>query len=144
MLVPFVLCQLFFIVKADAIFTILGIIYAQILLPNPNGSTILAEAIRKFIAAVPEDPKPDILWSLHYSQTGPLTTDQNGPKIDPLNDPRIMLLHDLNPGLALEDSVLNNVKAVWEQIVGEETGGGFMMFEDRDGVEEDEQEEGLG
>lgn len=103
---------------------------------------------------MPEDPKPDILWSLHYSQIGSLTTDQNGrgssftpdrPKSDPLNDSRIILLHDLNLGLALEDSVLSNVKAAWEQIVGEDTGGGFMMFEDRDGMDEDdEEEEGLG
>lgn len=55
------------------------------------------------------------------------------------NDPRMIQLPDLGPDLALEDSVLRNVKAAWEKIVGEDVEAGFMIFEDREGMgDEDE------
>ena len=55
------------------------------------------------------------------------------------NDPRMIQLPDLGPDLALEDSVLRSVKAAWERIVGEDVEAGFMIFEDREGMgDEDE------
>lgn len=42
--------------------------------------------------------------------------------------------------IALDDSVLREVEAAWEKIVGEEKGDGFMVFEDRGDVEGDEYE----
>lgn len=46
--------------------------------------------------------------------------------------PQVIILPDLGPEIALEDSVLREVEAAWEEIVGEEEKGeGFMVFEDR-------------
>lgn len=106
---------------------------------------------------MPEDPKPDILWNLYYSQLTPLTSTASSAA-DPSNsnsirddlpsnlsnDSRIIQLPCLGPDLALEDSVLRNVKAAWERIVGEERGDGFMIFEDREGMgDEDEGDDGI-
>ena len=40
--------------------------------------------------------------------------------------------------MVVEDSLLDNVKEAWEKIVGEEKGDGFMVFEDREGISDDE------
>lgn len=48
---------------------------------------------------------------------------------------RVMKLPDLGPDIALEDSVLREVEAAWEKIVGKEKAEGFMVFEDRGDAE---------
>ena len=94
---------------------------------------------------LPEDPKPDVLWSLHYSQiVSPSATPysnqfSSNPRTDDrpsylLDNSRVIRLPYLGPELALEDSVLRDVKAAWERIVGEDSGEGFMIFEDREGM----------
>ncbi len=57
----------------------------------------------------------------------------------------MITLAELSPDLALEDSVLQEVKAAWEKIVGEEVGEGFMLFDDRGGSDDndDEAEDGF-
>lgn len=130
-----------------------GIVYASTSLPNPTGSTLLTLAIQKFLATVSEDVKPEILWSLHYTQhhaspslatypalsrTNPgIDSDQSKP---PVKEDRIIQLPDLAPGLVLEDSALKSVQEAWMKIAKEATGEGFMVFEDREGsgeVEDD-------
>ena len=59
---------------------------------------------------------------------------------------RVIKLPDLGPDIALEDSVLQEVEAAWEKIVGEEKGhgGGFMVFEDRGGdAESNDDDDGV-
>lgn len=51
---------------------------------------------------------------------------------------QIIILPDLGPDLAVDDSLLDNVKDAWEKIVGEEKGDGFMVFEDREGLSDEE------
>ena len=50
-----------------------------------------------------------------------------------MHQSRVIILPDLGPEVALEDSVLREVEAAWEKIVVEEGKGegGFMVFEDR-------------
>lgn len=114
----------------------------------------------KFLAAIPEDPIPEILWTLNYTKQVPRSlltkelaksTSENfsvssppPPHGDPLPaQSRIITLPELGPDLALDDSVLLEVRAAWERIVGEEKGDGFMVFEDRgDGVGEGEDDGG--
>lgn len=140
-----------------------GIIYASTSLPNPTGSALLTWAIQSFLATVEKHP-PEILWSLHYTQqytlpslaTAPTfshtrsSIDSNQPTPSVKED-RIIQIPDQNPGLALEDSMLKNVRETWEKIVGEDIGEGFMVFEDREGLgegggddDEEEEEEDFG
>lgn len=51
---------------------------------------------------------------------------------------QIILLPDLSPNLVVDDSLLENVKDAWEKIMGEVKSDGFMDFEDREGLSEDE------
>lgn len=92
-----------------------------------------------------EDPKPEILWTLHYTQYYTVPSVTNSDSSDEVSSPgsenRILQLPDVALDLAVEDSVLENVKQVWREIVGTVAGEEFLMFEDRDVMGEDEEDD---
>lgn len=105
-----------------------------------TGATLLSNAVQKFLATIPEDPQPEVLWSLEYTKqcTVPALTTSGDGKPPPGSSSQIILLPDLSPNLIVDDSLLDNIKDAWETIVGEEKGDGFMVFEDRDGLSDEE------
>lgn len=121
------------------------------MIPHPEGSNILAGCVQKLFAAVAEDPSPQPLWILNYTKIVPRDyfstseTRSNSPAT-PSSDPensifkqqsRVIILQDLGPEIALEDSMLHEVEAAWEKIVGVEgKGEGFMVFDDRGDAED--------
>ena len=78
---------------------------------------------------------------MHYDQKyqPPATTDDYDANIkyEDLSNDHILRLPNLAPGLALENDVLNHVQAVYNRIVGDE-GAAFMLFEDREGTGDDD------
>lgn len=126
-----------------------GIIYACTSLPNPTGSTLLGLSVQKFLTTVRENIKPEILWTLHYTQyyTLPASVTKFGgtdasssvqeASSSSNSENRILQLEDVPSDLAVEDSVLENVKQAWEKIVGKVPGEHFLMFEDRELMGED-------
>lgn len=105
-----------------------------------TGATLLSNAIQKFLATIPEDPQPELLWSLDYTKqyTVPVLPTSRAGESSPGSSSQLILLPDLSPNLILDDSLLENIKDAWERIVGEEKGDGFMVFEDREGLSDDE------
>lgn len=93
--------------------------------------------------------KPEILWTLHYTQhyTLPASVTNLGvtdadssieeASSSPSSENHILQLADVPFGLAVENSVLENVKQAWENIVGKVPGEEFLMFEDRELMGED-------
>lgn len=97
-----------------------------------------------------EDPSPQPLWVLNYTKKVPRASfspsdTRPGSSIQPDSNPedsiskqqsRVIILPDLGPEIAVEDSVLHEVEAAWEKIIGEEgKGEEFMVFEDRGDAE---------
>lgn len=82
---------------------------------------------------------------MHYDQkyTPPATNDDYDTNItcDQISNDHVLQLPDLALGLSLEDDVLKHVRAAYERIAGDE-GAGFMMFEDREGVDGDDGDDG--
>jgi len=78
---------------------------------------------------------------MHYDQQYklPITTDDYDTNIicNQISNDNVLQLPDLAPGLALEDDVLKHVKAAYERIMGDD-GAGFMLFEDRGGAADEE------
>lgn len=105
-----------------------------------TGAALLSNAVQKFLATIAEDPQPEVLWSLEYTKqyTVPVLPTSGAEKIPPGSESQIILLPDLSPNLIVDDSLLDNIKDAWERIVGEEKGDGFMVFEDREGLSDDE------
>lgn len=105
-----------------------------------TGATLLSNAVQKFLATIPEDPQPEVLWSLEYTKqyTVPGLPTSRAGKYPSGSSSQLILLPDLSPNLIVDDSLLDNIKDAWERIVGEEKGDGFMVFEDREGLSDDE------
>lgn len=83
-----------------------------------------------------------MLWNLHYEQehTPPAATNDHDANIKTSN-PHVLQLPNAEPGLALENEVLEHVKAAWQRIVGAGEGG-FMVFGEREGMGMGDDEEG--
>ena len=72
----------------------------------------------------------------HFENPTPATASQHhGPGIDD----HILLMPDLTSDLALEDSVLNNVKAAWQRVTGQEES--FLVFDERGQGDNDDRDE---
>lgn len=118
-----------------------SVIYASTSLPNPTSSTLLARSVQKFLATVDEDPKPEILWTLHYTQYYTISSAATNSSIDEVSSSPIICLPDVPPDMPVEDSVLDNVKQAWEKIVSTVTEEDFLIFEDREVMGEDEEDD---
>ncbi|KAL8661104.1 MAG: hypothetical protein Q9202_005918 [Teloschistes flavicans] len=137
------------------------IIYTSTSLAHPSASTILSSAIETLFSTIltEGEPKPEILWSMTYTQRHsipcpPSPSDSSNnehplPSLQPSapsssrsdasdSDHGLLYLNDLGPSLALEDEVLKDVRGVWERIVAGDGGSGFMQFEDREGMSGDD------
>jgi hypothetical protein len=92
-------------------FGTIGVVYT-----STSGPQELAPlAVERLLLSVEDLPTPRVLWSLQYQQHKSLD-------------------------LVFDESILDDVKSQWREIDGE-NGGEFLMFEDRNPVGGDEDEE---
>lgn len=128
----------------------LGIVYAHTSLAQPHASTLLTLATNTLLSLVPineYDPKPSILWTLHYTRHHHLSstslqesTSDGFPSKTSTIDTHMINFPSLPPGLALDDSVLRTVRNAWAAINGGDDDS-FMLFEERSGMGDDVVEE---
>jgi hypothetical protein len=101
-------------------------------LSSDKGFELLKKAIRGLLVAVPVSPMPDILWSAEYRQHA-----SSGSETIPFEDEHVLRFPPPSMDLAFDDAILDNVKGVWQSIVGEEDGE-FLVFQDREQYDDDE------
>lgn len=101
-------------------------LYASVALPAEEGKPLLTAAINSLLQSR-QDPSARVLWSLQYHQNCVIAPGTSGTST--------IILPNVPADLGLSDSVLHSVKAAWLQITGE--ADGFMMFEAREGEDED-------
>lgn len=139
----------------------IGVLYASIAAPAQSGFKRLEDAVGALLESVPSPSSqkwseveqteqsdqsqpsrrdvPQVLWRMHYQQHTPKlppgTAEGQGSEHD-----GILVLPPLSQDLVFDDKVLDDVRAVWEKIVGGsgENGGEFMVFEAREGMGDDE------
>jgi hypothetical protein len=104
-----------------------GVLYASVALPADEGSQCLTTAVDSLLKGLGE-PSYRVLWSLKYHQRNV------GQPTFP--DARSIILPNVPVELGLPDSVLDSVKAAWQQITGETEG--FMVFDAREGMEDED------
>lgn len=109
-----------------------GILYASTSLSHDVGFKLLQKAIDTLLAVVEVSPCPDVLWSVQYLQHASSGTDKL-----PTNKERIISFSPPSVDLAFDDAILDSVKGLWRQIVGDE-GGEFLVFQDRELYDDDE------
>ncbi|EMC94620.1 hypothetical protein BAUCODRAFT_35856 [Baudoinia panamericana UAMH 10762] len=101
-----------------------------------DGLDVIDEAISSLLRSIGEEPVPDILWRMDYVQTSHDQSD-NGLSVDG----PIVTLPSLSIDAVYEDKLLNSTKEVWQMITGGSEGA-FMKFEPREGIDEDEADDG--
>lgn len=109
-----------------------GILYASTSVSSENGFVLLSKAVDALLASVDVSPAPDVLWSAQYQQHA-----SSGAEILPADNERVLSFPSPSMDLAFDDTILDNVKVVWQNIVGED-GGDFLVFQDREQYDDDE------
>lgn len=109
------------------------VLYASVAEQSQSGFVRLEQAIDSLLRSIEEEPRPNLLWQMQYEQRfapGPTTSD--------ITSLSVLKLKPLSADLALEDAVLRDVQAAWQQITGADLET-FMKFDAREGTLEDEE-----
>lgn len=88
--------------------------------------------MESLLSAQDVQPSPTILWSVEYQQQA-----SSGSETLPSDTDRIVRFPPPSMDLAFDDMVLENVREVWQKIVGDD-GGEFLVFQDREVYDDDE------
>lgn len=77
----------------------------------------------------------EVLWTLIYTSSSPPAYASQ-----PGGDDKVIVLPERNYDLALDDSVLDHVRAAWTKILGERSSEyDFLQFEERREPNDDEE-----
>lgn len=116
--------------SVQALTKFIGVLYSSVALPLEQGLPRLDGAVNALLRSMSEDSPPAVLWDMCYQQSYscPPTLRSESGKLE---------LSALSSSLALEDKVLDSVRAAWHQITGEDAEA-FLKFEARKGIGEDD------
>ncbi|KAI9817530.1 MAG: Rab proteins geranylgeranyltransferase component A [Pycnora praestabilis] len=128
-----------------------GVLYASTNANTHDGHAQLNEAVACLLESIEQTPIPKVIWSLHYTQTSSSSissafnrTTPSSTSPPPAEDsyPNVLRFPSPSLDLAFDDAILQEVKDVWEKIVADdEDKGEFMVFEDREGMGNDGNDE---
>lgn len=95
---------------------------------------MLERAVQSLLLTVDIKPTPTVLWSVQYEQhpggassSLPVSADEHV-----LNFPPTSM------DFAFDDSILDNVREVWQKIAGDDAGE-FLVFQDREAMTDDDE-----
>lgn len=110
----------------------LGVLYALVSLGGSKGFALLEQAVDLLLSAMNTTPAPRVLWSVKYQQQ-----PSSGSDALPCGPEKIIRFPPPPVELAFNDEILDNVKSVWEQVMGQQ-GGEFLVFQDRETYTDDD------
>lgn len=97
-----------------------------------SGVALLQKAVDSLLSATDVSPSPTILWSIGYQQHA-----SSGSETLPSDNDNVLSFPPPSTDLAFDDAVLDTVKGVWQQVVGDDAGE-FLVFQDREVYDDDE------
>lgn len=111
-----------------------GVLYASIALPIDKAARLLEEAVALVLAKSDDQQRPRVLWSMTYEQRAqsPYEASAGIPHVHCFPDP------SLDP--VFDENIIDNVKNIWQEIVGPDVQG-FMQFQEREDADEMDAEE---
>jgi hypothetical protein len=101
-------------------------------LSSEKGFDLLKKATDVLLAAVDVSPAPVPLWSVQYRQHA-----SSGSESLPAGDEQVLRFPPPSMDLAFDDAILDNVKEVWQKIIGDDSAE-FLVFQDREVYDDDE------
>jgi hypothetical protein len=112
-----------------------GLLYASTSLQGDAGFQLLRRAVEALTSSVDVAPHPTVLWSVQYEKCSNITD----PSSAQTPDAHILEFSGSSLDLAFDESKLDRVRDVWQKIVGDDAGQ-FLVFEDREGNRDDDEE----
>lgn len=106
--------------------------YAATSLIGKAGSEYLQKAVEALLATVKVVPQPTVLWAVRYQQS-----PSSGSEPLPTGD-HVLRFPPPSLDLAFDDTVLDNVKEIWQQVAGNDAGE-FLVFAEREAYADDEE-----
>jgi hypothetical protein len=82
---------------------------------------------------------PLVLWRMHYQFQTPSEVPETTPSAS--NDKIVMFPATLSADLVFDDSLLERVESVWHKVSESNNGDQFLVFDEREGQDEDDEEE---
>ncbi|KAI5303841.1 Rab proteins geranylgeranyltransferase component A [Ascosphaera pollenicola] len=115
------------------------VIYANTSLPGDTGAKALEAAVENAVKSA--DPDAEVLWTLKYTAIG-LPFTQDGSRYHSGKSEGVYVFPPPSLDVAMDDALLDQVKGIWEELVKDDEGPqpSFMVFEDREPVDDDEEE----
>jgi hypothetical protein len=111
-----------------------GILYASTSQSGDQGFQLLEKAVDTLLHLPELGPAAEVLWQMRFEQRpGGSTTSVSSTH----THDHILQFAPSQLDLALDDGVLEEVKTVWEKIVGDHAGD-FLVFEDREANVDDD------
>lgn len=109
------------------------VLYASTQAIGDVGEQLLEKAVATLLASVDVTPTASVLWSARYQQT-----PSSGCEPLPGNaGANVIRFPAPSLDLAFDDAVLADVKEVWQKVAGEDAGE-FLVFEDREVYDDDD------
>ncbi|KAF4549854.1 GDP dissociation inhibitor-like protein [Elsinoe fawcettii] len=97
-----------------------------------NGSAHLEAALSRLLESTPEDPRPQVLWSLKHEVRSPA---EGAEVASDAKETAMYRFVESADGPVFDDQVIESVKQAWQSISGE-TEDAFMRFVDRNAGED--------
>jgi hypothetical protein len=112
---------------------VIGVIYASTL----GKQELNGLAIERLLTQVEMNPAPRVLWTLQYQQHSPASP----PAAENADESNVITLSSTSLDLVFDEGILGEVESAWKKVIGDEEGS-FLVFEDRNGVgDEDDGED---
>ncbi|KAF2666332.1 hypothetical protein BT63DRAFT_458688 [Microthyrium microscopicum] len=108
------------------------IIYASTPASAPAGPSLLDAAVNALLACI---DNPPVLWRMHYPFVPARIPSDAGDGVH-------LFPAGMSADLVFDDTILDRVETIWRALVGD-TNAAFLVFEDREGQAEDEEDEYL-
>lgn len=105
-----------------------GIIYASVKAGNGASAESLQNAVESFLSSFSPDSPPGVPWSMSYTSRRPASFKHSIFT----HDGRVVIVPESPCSIALEDNILDDVRAIWQDVMGDEAEPeSFLRFDDR-------------
>ncbi|KAF2177181.1 hypothetical protein K469DRAFT_378932 [Zopfia rhizophila CBS 207.26] len=104
-----------------------SVLYVSTSLSGEKGFQLLGKAVETLLRTVDISPPPTVLWSAQYEQRYSAANSS----LPPSSSEHVLKFPPSSVDLAFDDSILDQVKSVWQKIMGDDAGE-FLVFKDRE------------
>jgi len=105
-----------------------GILYSSVEASDDGGVALLDQAVQLLLSEASGEDPPSVFWTLRYRQRPGTSHTKVEPTVEKPIREGVLAFPPLSSDLALDDSIIERVKEVWQKVSGLSPED-FMVFE---------------